>query len=504
MKQLIALVKNDFSLEFNSFLYDEKKKLLKKTISLTLLIIFMISSMETTLIMSFNLFKANNMQHLILTIIIILEIFLITILSIRKVLNHLYLISDWTQLFIYPVKNGIILLSKLITICRENLLISIIFFIPITTYSILDSLKIHFTISILLISIFTAILVPIYLTLISLTILWLRTILKKSKIKYKNNYLFLIYDLFIIILSYLLIDNFTNVTMTIILSSIIIIVTAATFYYTGGNLYFTIMKSSTSYFKNRKVKDLTNSKYSFHSKNTIISNIIRDLTLISRTPVLRTNYIISPLVLIILLVFPIYILSSSLNETIDDLGLVNVAIFLCVYVWCLCINMPTASTSFSREGSTLKFFKIYPIKIRSYILSKLCVAMINSIIIFISFSIIIYFTSNSLMNFIVLEILLFSNLLTINMINIQFDSKNFTSNWIDLKELFDIQKIMKATLPGNIALLLLGTYALIGNIFFHFKTNNSQSYFALFVIILINLITSAISYKKALKNISSN
>lgn len=99
------------------------------------------------------------------------------------------------------------------------------------------------------------------------------------------------------------------------------------------------------------------------------------------------------------------------------------------------------------------------------------------------------------------EVLLLCYLLTINMVNIKFDSKNFTSNWIDIKELFDIQKIMKAILPGNIALLLLGVYALVGNIFFHFRINTRNSYFAIGIIIIINILISVICYKKTLRNI---
>lgn len=49
-----------------------------------------------------------------------------------------------------------------------------------------------------------------------------------------NDSLFLIYDLLMVILSYLLIDNFTNVAMTII-------ITVIAFYYLGRNLYFAIL-----------------------------------------------------------------------------------------------------------------------------------------------------------------------------------------------------------------------------------------------------------------------
>lgn len=289
--------------------------------------------------------------------------------------------------------------------------------------------------------------------------------------------------------------------MTIALA--IIIITSITFYYIGGNLYFTVMKSNTTFFKYKKVENIEPSKYSFKPNNIIISNIIRDMNLITRTPVLRANCIITPLVLTVFLVCPICFLGNSLTGIIDDIGLVNVGIYFGIYIWCLCIIMPTASTSFSREGSALKFFKIYPIKANKYVLSKLYVAMINSIMVFISFSILIYFASNNLKNFVVLEILLLCYLLTINMINIKFDAKNFTSNWIDIKELFDIQKIMKAILPGNIALLLLGAYALVGNIFFHFKVNTEESYFALGIIILVNIIICVISYKKTLRNITA-
>ena len=72
MKKLIALVKNDFSLEFNSFFYDEKKKLIKKTVAAILLMIFMTCSLETSLIVAFDYFKSKNMQYLILNMIIIL------------------------------------------------------------------------------------------------------------------------------------------------------------------------------------------------------------------------------------------------------------------------------------------------------------------------------------------------------------------------------------------------------------------------------------------------
>ena len=501
MKKLIALVKNDFSLEFNSFFYDEKKKLIKKIVATILLMIFMTCSLETSLIVAFDLFKSRNMQYLILSAIIILEIFIITILSIRKIFNHLYLISDWDKLFIYPIKNGIILLSKFITICYQNLIISIIFFIPLITYCLLDSLKVGLVISLLLISLIIAIIIPIYIILLSLTILWLKTIIKKSQTKYKYNNLFLIYDLLVIILSYFLIHYLNNLTIVMIISSTIIIITLITFYYIGGNIYFTIMKSNTSYFRNKKIENIEPSRYSFKPSNIIVSNVIRDMRLIIRTPALRTNCIINPLVLTVFMVWPICFLGNSLTGIIDDIGLVNIGIYLGIYVWCLCINMPTASTSFSREGSALKFFKIYPIKANKYILSKLYVAMINSIIIFISFSILIGFASNNLKDFIILEVLLLNYLLTINMVNIKFDAKNFTSNWIDIKELFDIQKIMKSILPGNIALLLLGAYALVGNIFFHFKVNTGESYFALGIIILVNIIICVISYKKTLKNI---
>lgn len=501
MKKLIALVKNDFSLEFNSFFYDEKKKLIKKTVAAILLMIFMTCSLETSLIVAFDYFKSKNMQYLILNMIIILEIFIITILSIRKILNHLFLISDWDKLFIYPVKNGIILLSKFITICYQNLIISIIFFIPLITYCLLDSLKVGLVISLLLISLIIAIIIPIYIILISLTLLWLKTIIKKSKTKYKYNNLFLIYDLSVIILSYFLIHYMNNLKIVMIIALAIIIITSITFYYIGGNLYFTIMKSNTTFFKYKKVENIEPSKYSFKPYNIIISNIIRDMNLITRTPVLRANCIITPLVLTVFLVCPMYFLASSLNGIINDIGLVNIGIYLGIYVWCLCINMPTASTSFSREGSALKFFKIYPIKANKYVLSKLYVAMINSIIIFISFSILIGFASNNLKDFIILEVLLLNYLLTINMVNIKFDAKNFTSNWIDIKELFDIQKIMKSILPGNIALLLLGAYALIGNIFFHFRINTRNSYFAIGIIIIINILISVICYKKTLRNI---
>ena len=501
MKKLIALVKNDFSLEFNSFFYDEKKKLIKKIVATILLMIFMTCSLETSLIVAFDLFKSRNMQYLILSAIIILEIFIITILSIRKIFNHLYLISDWDTLFIYPIKNGIVFLSKFITICYQNLVISIIFFIPLITYCLLDSLKVGFIISLLLISLIIAIIIPIYIILLSLTILWLKTIIKKSQTKYKYNNLFLIYDLLVIILSYFLIHYLNNLTIVMIISSTIIIITLITFYYIGGNIYFTIMKSNTSYFRNKKIENIEPSRYSFKPSNIIVSNVIRDMRLIIRTPALRTNCIINPLVLTVFMVWPICFLGNSLTGIIDDIGLVNIGIYLGIYVWCLCINMPTASTSFSREGSALKFFKIYPIKANKYILSKLYVAMINSIIIFISFSILIGFASNNLKDFIILEVLLLNYLLTINMVNIKFDAKNFTSNWIDIKELFDIQKIMKSILPGNIALLLLGAYALVGNIFFHFKVNTGESYFALGIIILVNIIICVISYKKTLKNI---
>ncbi|WP_234117309.1 hypothetical protein [Clostridium hydrogenum] len=95
MKQLLALVKTNLKVRHNLAFGEKGEESMKKSTGMVLLVVFLIASIEFSVINGFDILKAQNKQELIFKVIINLELVFISIYSFKNILNTCYLASDW-------------------------------------------------------------------------------------------------------------------------------------------------------------------------------------------------------------------------------------------------------------------------------------------------------------------------------------------------------------------------------------------------------------------------
>lgn len=81
--------------------------------------------------------------------------------------------------------------------------------------------------------------------------------------------------------------------------------------------------------------------------------------------------------------------------------------------------------------------------------------------------------------------------------HMKIDSENINLDWSDIKDLFELERVLKLTKPVNIAYITLGPYLLIRAFIVNTGTNN---YLEVFILIAVNILLSIRSLKKIKSN----
>lgn len=502
-KKLLALVGINFQTQKNIFLDGERDKVVKKIIGMIFIVFMIIASMIFYVTMALHMVRINNMEEIIIFKSILgIELLVITLMSGFRIITNFYLTSDWREMFIYPIKNGILLLSKCFIAIYQSFPIVMVFMIPLITFGILTNSGIYYFIELFLIQGIAVCIPTIYITLISLTLLWIISLFSKIESENKSNKLIILADILVGILTYFMIANISNVNISLVFAFTITIMGILAIYFVGGNVYLTIMKSNVFVSRSNKKIEIDTSKYEFKVRSSIKSNIIRDAKLIMRTSALKSMYLYLNIIFNIIFLIFFTTINHKTGNGVNKSSLAILSVYIGVCVWVFSIPNTTAITSFSREGSGLKLFRIFPIEGSKYILSKIYIGLFSYVVTLITFSFFIFLTSNGLYDFILLELVLVSYIVSMVMICIKIDSENYNLQWKDIKELFEFEATIKITKPVNIALLLLGGYTLIGNLVIKFKRDTLVDYLGMIFIIAINMILSKLSFKRIKSNMN--
>ncbi|MDS0527557.1 hypothetical protein NNC19_17845 [Clostridium sp. SHJSY1] len=502
-KKLLALVGINFQTRKNIFLDGERDKVAKKIIGMMFLTFMIIASMIFYVIMALRMIRINNMEEIVIfNSILGIEILVITLMSGFRIITNFYLTSDWREMFIYPIKNGVLLLSKCFIAIYQSFPISVIFMIPLITFGILTNSSIYYFLEILLIQAIAVVIPTIYVALITLTLLWIISLFSTRKSENRNNKLIILTDILVGILTYFMLANISNHSIRLVYAFGIIMLGVFGIYFIGGNVYLTIMKSNIFTSRNDKKIEIDTSEYEFKARSSIKSNIIRDTKLIIRTPILKSSYLYLNIIFNIIFLIFFIIINHKTGSGVNKSSLAILSIYIGVCVWIFSIPNTTAITSFSREGSGLKLFSIFPMEGNKYILSKVYIGLFSYVLTLITFSFFILITSNELYDFILLELVLISYIICMVMVCIKIDSENYNLQWKDIKELFEFESTIKITKPVNIALLLLGGYMIVGNFVIRFKRDTLVDYLGMIFIIAINVILSTLSLKRIKSNMN--
>ncbi len=497
MKKLIALVRNNLLIQKNTFCDVEPKKLKKKIFNTIMMGLFVLCSMEFYVIKGIEMIESYGIEtKYIFYSTVFMEIGLISILSFYRILNSFYLTNSWRDTFIYPVSDGVNLLAKFISVCYQNFAIVIGFLVPLATYGGVMGLKAEYYLKLIAYQLLIAIIPSIYIILSSLTILWIIVVIKKSKIRNRVNKLILIVDIVVDILTGISIMNPGRLILGL---TSIVVVSIAGFYFIAGSVYLTIMRSEVFGSRKDKVVEEDTDNYKFEKMPIIKSNIIKDLRILNREKALKTNCLIINFVLSLFFLILILGAAGSVNiNKLKGMGVVLSAILIQISIWPLSIGNATAFTSFSREGSGLKILRTFPINKNSYILSKFCTACITCIPTFVLGNALIFLLSIDVVQYITLELILVSTIILMVLANMKMDSENISLGWSDIKDLFELERVLKLTKPVNITYIILIPYFCIRAFIVKTGINN---YFEVFILILINILLSLHDLKKVQSNL---
>lgn len=521
MGEVLSYVKVNLSTMLFVVLGDETRK--KRIRNGVLLFILFIITVEYSLIKSFNTFSEFRSEIVVFNFILNIQAIMIIFFVFARVTSTVYLESDWKEMIVYPIKSGSLLVSKCILSYIVSLVVTIPMLIPLFTYGILIKAGILYYLGVLGFQIVMPFIPTIYIVLISLTLSWAISGIKGTKYTHKNNKWFILVILAVLGLTYLLVKDIpngkvgtflintffygnpnlsTSLEITMVLTKVvitlaIILVFSLGVHLTGGDVYIKVMKSGIFTSSDSKKVEFNLENYKFKTNSPIMSNVIRDLRLITRIPIVRTSCVTMNLVLsiafmvITLLIRDKLILFGSSNNADGLKSILVIALFMLLIMF----NF-TLITSFSREGRALSRFKAFPISRKDFLISKIIVGVISNIFAFISLSIFIVIISSSIINFILLEAVLVVCTIGTAIILAATDSGSIEAKWVEIKDLFGSMHAMKSIIPVYIITFstFIPGFILIGTDI-KLKEHHTAS-----IILAIIIIYSLLSYKKIKRN----
>ncbi len=524
MKELLPLVKTNLRIKCSIIFGEDKKKITKKILSIVFFLGILIALTEFSIIKIVNFMHLENNDILVFNAIVNLELIALITLTFFKMMNTFFLASDWKDIFIYPIKNGNLLLYKCTVLYIENIIISAIGLVVLFTYGVLTNADTFYYIHVIVYQFIISVLPIIYIALILLTVFWLVGMVKNSKVNI-NAGLILI-DIIVVLLTYMLIKLTLNnhVTFSNLLPNIffyenntslvymlnneimirfliaisLIILSCFGFYLSLGNLYIEIMKNELFTVKDSKRIEDSESIYDFKPRNIIISNIIRDVRIIFRTPVLKSNCIIYNVVFSLIFLMVLISFKDIYLSNIERFDGVK-CIFVSIWILSMTLINATSITSFSREGRSLSQFKVFPIDNRKIVISKICIGILSNIFAFINTNFLIILISNNIYEFILLEIVLIVYIIAISIIQTEIDVNSMELKWIDIKNLFQNGHYLKICKPFFILTTLDIAYGVIMGAIFSISITESLSFMFSIVIIILYSIYSLKKIKLNMK-----
>ncbi|PJI09182.1 hypothetical protein CUB90_15450 [Clostridium sp. CT7] len=500
----------------NIILGEEKRT--SRIIDIVSLFIIFIALTEVSLVRIFNVLHLSNNEIMIFNSIINIQLIATTLFMFISIINTFYLASDWKQMMVYPIKSGNLLLSKCVLCYFSSMLISIFALIFLFSYGILANEDIIYYLQLILYEIIITAVPTVYIVLTSLTVLWIISVIKSSESKDKKNKWLIVVDLVVIILTCILfkftLNNHIKVSTLLfniffsgnqrseifvkfILALFIIVIGCIGFYLVGGNVYLTIMKSGAFRSKDSKKIELHLTGYDFKLRNPIVSNIIRDVKLIMRIPVLRTNCIMGNAVISAISVIILILFRKQVVGFANAMGAGGKSFLLVLWLLSFELLNFTAATSFSREGRALNQFKVYPVGNKKILFSKICVGILTNIFTFISTNVLIVLISLGFVQFILFEAVIIVYMIGITIIQIERDINSIELKWIDIKDLFQIGVIFKVVKPYFILTMLPIIYAILFYRLFHIELTEFLN--SVFLILMV-CIYSIYSFKKIINN----
>lgn len=520
MAELSALIKINSKVQLSLIFGEGKSK--KKFLGIIFAIILCEVSVGFSVFKTFNMLHSTNNEVLIFNSIINVELIVILFECIIKVINDLYLANGWKDIMIYPVKPSSFLLSKCVSICFLNILIAAFMLVPLIFYGILSRAGIYYYAYMILYQMLISALPIIYIVLISLTILWLVTIIKGSKAEKRVNKLILLVDAAEIILTYMMFKpilksntkfggwlfsmffsgNGTSLNYRgFIISALLIFLAILGIYLFGGSVYSSIVRSEIFVSGNSKKIEEDTSGYEFNMKGPLASNIIRDIKIIVRTPSLLSNCIGGNSIYSVFLVIGILVFRKTVRTFF--IGNMYLDIIFTV-MWAILSTAAnfTSITSFSREGRELNQFKMYPVNGRVFILSKVCVGLLSNLTNFIAANVFIIVISSDFSDFILLEIIMISYLLLIVLSQIAMDSSSLHLKWVNIKELFELEYILKNFAQLMIITIFIFAYMGATLCIFKIKDGKLLSLLTFSFFMLLAVIGSLLSLKKIKNSIN--
>lgn len=495
MSELTALVKTNLKIRRNLNFGSKDENSGKESSDMGLFAALFLGAIEFYVINGFDILKASNKQQLVFKGIIVLELAFIVFYSFKSIINTYFLASDWKEISIYPIKPRILLMSKCELTSIENLLISSIFIIPLFTYGGLVKEPISYYIYVIIGSVLIAVIPVVYMTLISLTIFWIAALIRKTKSENKNNKLILAIDVVVIGLSSGMLNSSVWIKAAAVIGAAIF--AALGLYLIGGNVYFTIMKSEIFSKDDSKVIETDISKYKFHEKSIILSNITKDLKELIRVPVLRLNCITANVIVSLICIVLIFVARKQLR-VFGSNG--EGSLMLIPLIQIITTMNFTSITSFSREGNCIVQFKVFPIDNRKFLISKICVGLITNIFAFIASNVYIIVSCNHFIDFILLELIAISYIFMMVISHTKMDSSNIQSEWTNIKEVFQFEHAIKIGIPLIIITIVIYAYLFVTLIF---RPHNGEMlrYITFIYFMIPSVIYSAIDIKKLKHNI---
>ncbi len=521
MRGLVALVRTNLKIQF-SLIFGEEEQKAKKIFSIIFFVVLCEISIGFSIFKAFNILHLNNKETLIFNLIINTELVIIIGNCFMRIINDFYSASDWKEIMVYPIKPGSLLVSKCISIYFLNILIAIFTLIPLIAYGVLSNANMYYYACIVVYQILIPAMPIGYIALTSLTILWLIAIIKKSRAENRINKFILLIDILVIVLTYILLkpalsnnikvdklifsiffsENSTFLISTVskqiivnfIISIAIIILVFLGVYLIGGNVYTSIMKSEILSSRSSKKIEKDTSVYEFSIKGIIVSNIIRDIKIIVRTPSLLMKCIGGSVAYSVILLIILLPLRRTVRASFDNATLNSTF----VIIWILlstAVNF-TAITSFSREGRGLTQFKVFPIYNRAFLLSKIYVGLLSNLLNFIVANVFMVIIAANFTDFILLEIITISYILLIVLTQIRMDSNNLHLKWVEIKDLFQIEYILKNFIPLVIITIFIYAYLITTLLIANIERGEMLDCLTLTIFMLIAVIGSFINLRK--------
>jgi|GEM_PF-3452753 len=493
MNELLALVKTNLKVRRNLTFGTKDEKSGKKSSDIGLFLSLFLVSMEFSVINGFDMLKNSHNQQLVFKGIIGLELVSVVFYSFFNIIDTYYLASDWREMTIYPVKPRILLMSKCTLTSIQNFVIAGIFVPPLFTYGALAKKNILYYIYVIGGSALIAIITVVYITSILSGIFWIIALIRKSKRGNRKDKLIIVIDIIVIGLNFGTLNSSAWIKTAAFIGAAIL--SSLGLYFIGGNVYSTIMKSEIFSKSDSKVIETDISKYKFSEKNIILSNVIRDLRTIIRVPVLRFNcftcYAVISLICMAIILF-------ARGEIGELRGGVSGTMLIPIIMFLTTINF-TPITSFSREGKSIIQFKAFPINNNKLLVAKVYVGLISNINTFIVSNVFIFLVCTNWVDFVLLELIAISYIFMMTISHIKMDSSNIYSGWVNIKELFQFEHMVKIFIPITIITILDYVY-LFGTLAIRHQSQVVLEGITFIYLMIISVVWSIIDIKKLKQN----